>query len=162
MAGLMQGPAARNVAPLTVRQHPTHPEIAFCKTSHGKTSPAAEVFLHRKLNSSEYILALLVVYFYYPSLAEKVWGMNAQQGSPVGKGESLSYPNHYIRDYLCSRSEIFRELVRVQVEASLRILQLLNRWKKKGIAKTSQTKARLAAKSAAHRTNRLTTALPFR
>ena len=45
--------------------------------------------------------------------------MSADQDTPVSRGESLGSPNQYIRDYLCSRSEVYRELVRVQAEASL-------------------------------------------
>lgn len=45
--------------------------------------------------------------------------MSANQDTPVSKGEGPGSPNQYIRNYMCSRSEIFRELMRVQVEASL-------------------------------------------
>lgn len=60
----MQSPAARNVAPLTIRQHLTNTEIALlCKTSHRKTSPAAKVSVQRKLDLFECILALLLSIF---------------------------------------------------------------------------------------------------
>ena len=45
--------------------------------------------------------------------------MSVNQDTPVSKDESPWSPNQCIRDYLCSRSEVYRELVRVQAEVSV-------------------------------------------
>jgi hypothetical protein len=45
--------------------------------------------------------------------------MSADKATFLYGGETPTYPNHYIRAYLCSRSAISLELVRVQMEASL-------------------------------------------
>ena len=43
---LMQSPAPRNVAPLTIRQHSTNTEIALLyKTLYRKISPVAKIFI---------------------------------------------------------------------------------------------------------------------
>jgi len=44
--------------------------------------------------------------------------MSADKATLLYAGETPTSPNHYIRAYLCSRSAIFRELVRVQMKAS--------------------------------------------
>lgn len=45
--------------------------------------------------------------------------MNADKATFINGGETPLSPNNYVRAYLCSHSAIFRELARVQMEASL-------------------------------------------
>ena len=56
-------------------------------------------------------------------LDSKVTG-SADKATFVYGGNTPISPNQYIRAYLCSRSAIFCELVRVQMEASLSNLSL--------------------------------------